>query len=259
MPHYTLATVPCWSHCGEVFLTMTEMQDHHFRCHEALLDGQSVLKRMAYWHTVWLARDGTPPSLPPGEGTPPMGQTAPRCRQCGGPVPDSPDHLRLQLCGVHMMLGFLAFCVHCKENHPEHGVGGRGCASWQQAPPEGPIPGLEEDDDDEGQEAAPASNPSARCGCSHAAWQHPLPTSACTVDGCGCPCFGVPVEPTALDAFQVLCQYAQVPYRELEARLLLERLGVPPEAAAVDWQAGVHEAVSRWRGRQLPVLIPRRM
>lgn len=59
--------------------------------------------------------------------------------------------------------------------------------------------------------------------------------------------------PTALAVFRALCVAAQVtPCDDLSARLLLDRLGVPPDAPAHLYQAGVAEAVQRWTTRQEP-------
>ena len=63
-----------------------------------------------------------------------MAETLP-CRACDYPVPPtSPTHRRLQLCAIHACRGILAVCKVCGENWPEHGPGGRGCATWVYPP-----------------------------------------------------------------------------------------------------------------------------
>jgi hypothetical protein len=67
------------------------------------------------------------------------------CRKCTSPIGPLEDHARLGLCGLHACEGLLAYCVHCGENYPEHGPGGKGCAQWEQRP-ETPKEGEGDDD-----------------------------------------------------------------------------------------------------------------
>jgi hypothetical protein len=62
-----------------------------------------------------------------------------RWSECPFPVPaDSPAHQRLRLCALHAAWGCLLLCERCGESSPEHGPGGRGCATFLPAPEEVP-------------------------------------------------------------------------------------------------------------------------
>lgn len=98
---------------------------------------------------------------------------------------------------------------------------------------------------------APAPAPTTRCGCGHSLWQHPKPTTACTA--CTCRAMRQPV--STLVALRAECHLASLPYDEITARLLLDALGVPPEAPATGFEAAIQEAGQRLKDRQPMPLI----
>lgn len=275
MPDFTLTPLPCWAPgCAETFAVFTDLSAHHLAVHERDLHGAPVAEWLA-GEVVQIVPAADGPEAAPAAEPPPNDcalcqhryamlpycsrcgpacpdcaaerqrrdtweQTAPRCRRCGAAVPESPDHLRLRLCTVHAVLGLLAFCQTCGENHPEHGPGGRGCATWIHAP-DAPYPGLED-------AAAPAP-----CFCGHAAASH-SPTyrrQPCQVPGCPCSAFArAAATYSAVETFAARCGALGLPADLLAARQLLTALGVPPEAPGAEWEAGIQEAVQRYRDRQ---------
>ena len=69
---------------------------------------------------------------------------------CERAVPEAAEYQRLRLCSLDMAYGCLAYCERCGENWPEHGPGGRGCATWLQEDHEPPAVQLRRLRDDGG-------------------------------------------------------------------------------------------------------------